>query len=200
MNMGRRRTAVLVVSLAATTMIVALVAFSGPIGGGDAGNSSFDQNLSDDNLSAPGVGGMSWMKIELTDLLTNDTFRISDFEGRKVLVESFALWCPSCLYEQRHMQKLKQRIGDEVVYVSLDTDPNEDRPQIMSHVDKWGFDWLFAIAPQELTEALIDEFGLGILDAAKAPVILVCEDQSARLLRTGTKSADDLQEELSEGC
>jgi thiol-disulfide isomerase/thioredoxin len=143
----------------------------------------------------------TWRDVTLTDIKTNLSFRISDFVGRKVLIESFALWCPSCLSEQRHLEKLKQELGDDIVIISLDTDINEERSQVFDHIQKWGFDWLFAISPKELTDALIDDFGLEILDAKRAPVILVCEDQSSSsLLRMGVKPVEDLKNEIDIGC
>jgi thiol-disulfide isomerase/thioredoxin len=142
----------------------------------------------------------AWLDIELRDVTTNQTFKLSDFEGRPVLLESFAVWCSTCLKQQRETKEFKDRTGDAVVHVSLDTDPNEDEDLIREHVDRHGFDWLYAVSPRELTEALIDEFGNGVVNAPGAPVILICEDQSVRFLRRGVKSADDLAAEIDEGC
>jgi hypothetical protein len=38
----------------------------------------------------------TWRTAELTDVLTGETFRINEFRGRPVLVETFAVWCPIC--------------------------------------------------------------------------------------------------------
>ena len=38
------------------------------------------------------AGTLSWVDIELTDVETGETFRVSDFAGEQVLVESFAVW------------------------------------------------------------------------------------------------------------
>lgn len=34
----------------------------------------------------------AWADIELTDVLTGETFRIADFHGNPVLVKTFAVW------------------------------------------------------------------------------------------------------------
>ena len=34
----------------------------------------------------------AWADIELTDVLTGETFRIADFRGKPVLVKTFAVW------------------------------------------------------------------------------------------------------------
>ncbi len=142
----------------------------------------------------------AWMDIELTDVATGQTFKISDFKGKPVLLESFAVWCPTCLRQQREIKKVREIAGDAIIHISLDTDPNEDAAKIREHLERNELDWYFVVAPIELTNALIDEFGLAVVNAPSAPVILICEDQSARLLRSGVKSADDLLAEVEKGC
>jgi len=141
-----------------------------------------------------------WMDIELSDAATGEKFKISDFKGTPILVESFAVWCPTCLRQQKEMQELKAREGDTIIHISLDTDPNEDETKIKEHVETHGLDWYFAVSPLELTKALMDEFGLKIVSAPSAPVLLICEDQSTRFLRSGVKSADELSSEIDKGC
>jgi cytochrome oxidase Cu insertion factor (SCO1/SenC/PrrC family) len=142
----------------------------------------------------------TWMNIELTDVATGQTFKLSDFKGKPVLLESFAVWCPTCLRQQKEMQKLLAGEGDAIIHVSLDTDPNEDEAKVKEHLERNGLDWYFAISPIELTEALIDDFGLSIVSAPSAPVVLICEDQSTRFLKDGVKSADTLLSEVEKGC
>ena len=90
--------------------------------------------------------------------------------------------------------------GDSIVHVSIDTDPNEDKSKVLDHLNRYGFDWYFAISPIEMTEALIDDFGIGIVNAPTAPVVLVCEDQSARFLPNGIKTPEELKAEVAKGC
>jgi len=142
----------------------------------------------------------TWMDIELSDAATGEKFKISDFKGTPILVESFAVWCPTCLRQQKEMQELKAREGDTIIHISLDTDPNEDETKVKEHVEAHGLDWYFAVSPLELTKALMDEFGLKIVSAPSAPVLLICEDQSTRFLRSGVKSADELLSEIDKGC
>jgi len=129
-----------------------------------------------------------------------ETFTINDFAGKKVLVESFAVWCPVCTKQQREIQKLHEEVGEAVISISLDTDPNEDIQTVLEAVQERGFTWRFAVSPPELTKALIDEFGSAVVNAPIAPVILVCEDQSTRLLGRGTKSVEELKAEIQRGC
>ncbi|WP_342304828.1 redoxin family protein [Methanolobus sp. ZRKC5] len=146
---------------------------------------------------------VDWRDTELTDIATGETFRISDFKGSPVMLESFAVWCPTCLKQQKEVQTFRLTEGNtsnNVVHISLDTDPNEDEEQVREYFENNGFDWYFAIAPPEMTRSMIDELGPQVVVAPSAPVVLICEDQSARLMARGVKSPEDLQEELDQGC
>jgi hypothetical protein len=141
-----------------------------------------------------------WRDIPLRDVVSGETFRISDFEGKPILLESFAVWCPTCTKQQRETRKLHRDIGNDVISISPDVDPNEEEELIREHASRNGFDWLYAVAPPELTKALIEEFGTAIVAAPSVPIVLICEDQRSRLLKRGVKKAEFLHEEIRRGC
>jgi thiol-disulfide isomerase/thioredoxin len=159
------------------------------------------QEAQAENSEATGVLSEvpSWMRFELTDVLTGQTFSFSGFLGKPILLESFAVWCPTCLKQQQEMDKLLESDGDTIIHISLDTDPNEDEEQVRAHAQRHGFEWYFAISPIALTQALIDEFGLTVVSAPRAPVILIETDGSSRLLKGGLKSAEFLAAEIGKG-
>jgi thiol-disulfide isomerase/thioredoxin len=142
----------------------------------------------------------AWMDIELRDVATGKSFKLSDFEGKPILLEAFAVWCPTCLQQQRQIKELKEREGEAIIHISIDTDPNEDETKVRQHIEANDLDWYFAVSPIELTNALIDQFGLTVVSAPTAPVVLICEDQSTRFLKRGVKSADTLLAEINQGC
>ena len=142
----------------------------------------------------------AWLDAELVDVRTGQRFKISDFKGKPILLESFAVWCPICTKQQKEIKKLHDELSDSFVSVSLDTDPNEDAAKVKEAVEERGFGWYFAVAPADTTRALIDQFGVSVVDAPAAPVVLICEDQSARLLKRGSKSVQDLKAEIAKGC
>lgn len=143
---------------------------------------------------------ISWQEYELTDIQTGNTFKINDFKGQVVLLESFAVWCPACIKQQNEIKKLHEETSDEVISISLDTDPNEDEDLVKEHTTKNDFNWRYAISPRDLTRELIDEFGIGIINAISVPIILICEDQSSKLLRSGLKTVDELKREIKKKC
>ncbi|PIO07358.1 hypothetical protein COU59_03365, partial [Candidatus Pacearchaeota archaeon CG10_big_fil_rev_8_21_14_0_10_34_12] len=58
-----------------------------------SGNLRQQEDLTNENKNQETV---SWMNTELKDIRTGETFKTSDFEGKPVLLESFAVWCPTC--------------------------------------------------------------------------------------------------------
>jgi len=91
-------------------------------------------------------------------------------------------------------------MNPDVTVVALDADANEDADQVVAHIEKNDFEGHFAVSPQELTDALVDDFGPGIISPPTSPVIIVSvEDGTARLLPRGLKSIADLEAEIEAG-
>ena len=45
-----------------------------------------------------------WKETELTDVLTGETYKSSDFRGQTIIDESIAVWCPKLT---SHQEKIK---------------------------------------------------------------------------------------------
>jgi len=138
-----------------------------------------------------------WQDSELKDVKTGNKFKISSFYSKPILVESFAVWCPKCKQQQDELKKLKQEIGDSVVLISLDTDSNEDENKVLDHINRYGYDWYYAVSPTQVTQDLIDEFGIGIVNAPSTPIILICPKLQTSKLPSGIKSVSELKAELA---
>lgn len=151
-------------------------------------------------LCNPAEKGQNWRDIEFQDVETGECLTISQFSGEKLFLESFAVWCPTCKQQQDRIQTLEQENPGLISSISFDTDFQEDVEQVIEHKNEHGYDWIFTLSPKELTESLIDEFGISVVNAPGAPVVLICEDQSARLLPRGLKSVEKLKEEIEAGC
>jgi thiol-disulfide isomerase/thioredoxin len=161
------------------------------------GCSSQIENIEkEDTIKEKDESFSNWKDIELKDIRTGKEFKISDFKGKPILLESFAVWCPTCKRQQDEIKKVHQKLGSSVISISLDTDPNEDENKVKEHIEKNNYDWYYAISPVELTQSLIEEFGVGVVSAPSVPIILINKDQSATLLKRGIKSSEDLELEL----
>lgn len=141
---------------------------------------------------------LNFQKIELKDVKTGQKFTINQFD-KPILLESFAVWCPLCLKQQKEIKKLHSdpEFKDKFISISLDTDPNEDEQKVLQHITENNFDWHFAVSPRELTESLINEFGNNIVNAPQAPVVLICNNE-VKQLKSGVKSIEELKDEINE--
>jgi len=136
----------------------------------------------------------AWADYELVDAVSGEVFRVADFAGQPILIESFAVWCSICLRQQREMKRLSELDGGAVIHISLDTDPNEDLDKVRDHALRHEFTWLYAVSPIEMTDALIADFGLTVVNAPRAPVVFINSEGEAELLPNGVKTAEELAE------
>ncbi len=178
-------------------LILAVVAAAGCVGQLPSGTGT-------DQPTGGEIGGESpqtapdYKEFELRDVSSGELFKLSDFEGKVVVLETFAVWCPLCLEQQRHIEQAEQQLAsDDVISVSLDIDPNEDEARVRGHLERNGFGWRFAVAPRELSRALSDAFGANVLNPPSTPVIIIDRNGDSHLLRYGIKSAADIVSEVS---
>jgi thiol-disulfide isomerase/thioredoxin len=169
-------------------MLIALFSFSGC--------SPQEISVKEDSFGNEVISSAEdWKNIPLKDIRTGETFTIGQFK-RPILLESFAVWCPTCTKQQNVIKDLHKELGDDVVSISLDTDPNEDEERVREHIKQNNFNWYYAVSPVSLTKKLIDEFGVGIVNAPSAPVVIICNGQDRKLGR-GVKSVEELKEALA---
>jgi thiol-disulfide isomerase/thioredoxin len=151
----------------------------------------------DVEVSEPTAEG-DWTSIQLVDVATGESFSVGHFE-KPTLIQSFAVWCPSCKKQQDEMKILFEEVGDNIAFVSLDTDPNENEGNIKEHIEQYDFNWYYAISPVPLTQELIEIFGVTVVNAPSGPMILVCNGEAV-FLESGTKEADTLKSHVEDKC
>ena len=159
----------------------------GPDGGSGSGGD--DESSMDDESG----GGTSWRTTELTDVRSGETFAVDGFE-QPVILQSFAVWCPKC---ERQSDALSD-VDDSVTVVGLNTDPNEDAGKVRQHAEDNGFDWRFAVAPTEMTESLVDEFGTTVTNAPSTPVIVACQGGGSTFMSGGINPPEEILDAASE--
>lgn len=71
-------------------------------------------------------------------------FSLSNFRGKYVILDFFAIWCTPCKIELAHLKGLKHQLGDEIVIISLDVDPEETEQQVKDYKRANGMDWIVA--------------------------------------------------------
>ena len=136
-----------------------------------------------------------WFNMELTDVQTGETFTMNDYAGKVVLLETMAMWCPTCLLQAGQVQKLHEVLGnpEDLISVSLDVDVNEDAADLKSYAVEYGLDWHIAVAPLLVARALGNLYTPQYLNPPLAPMMVIDRDGNVHHLEYGLKKVDTLQ-------
>ncbi len=148
--------------------------------------------------ATPTAGAPEWFSMQMIDARTNQPFTIQDFQGKVVLVEAMATWCPNCLAQEDQVKKLHTLLGNppDLISISLDTDLNEDTALLAKHVATEGFDWRFAVAPLLVDRALGNLYSAEYLNPPLAPMLLIDRQGKVYGLPYGVKSAEALKKTI----
>jgi thiol-disulfide isomerase/thioredoxin len=136
-----------------------------------------------------------WQDMELTDVVTGETFTINDYAGKVILLETMATWCPNCIRQQGQVRQLHENLGnpDDFISISLDVDLNEDEEILKEYVAEWGFDWHFAVSPLLVSRALGNLYTAQYLNPPLDPMMIIDRDGSIEHLPYGIKSVEELE-------
>lgn len=71
-------------------------------------------------------------------------FSLSDFRGKYVLIDFFAIWCKPCELSLPHLKELKHQLGTDIIIISIDIDVEETEQQVIDYKQVHGMDWIVA--------------------------------------------------------
>lgn len=136
-----------------------------------------------------------WFGISLTDVRTGKTFTMNDFKGKVVLVENLAMWCSNCKKQQIQVKALHSALGmnKDLVSIGLDIDSKEVASDLKTYTDTNGFDWIYAVAPVNVTRAIGNLYGNQFLNPPSTPILIIDRKGQVHPMPFGIKSADDLK-------
>ena len=67
-------------------------------------------------------------------------------EGRVVVLDLFATWCPPCQDQIEELKVIDAKFSDsEVVILSIDVDTSETKEQVRQFKEDYGAGWTFAM-------------------------------------------------------
>jgi thiol-disulfide isomerase/thioredoxin len=140
----------------------------------------------------------SLLAFELVDVRSGERFTLSELAADKpVLLETMAIWCTTCLSQQREVVRAHD-IAD-FHSVGIDVDPHERAPELAAYSEREGFDWRFAVADRELVGLLTDRFGFEVTNPPSTPTFIV-SGGTIRALEFGrVRSAEELVDEIAAG-
>jgi peroxiredoxin len=140
----------------------------------------------------------AWFSAALTNAATGDRFAIQDFKGKVVLVETMAIWCSTCLRQQKEVKSLHDQLGnrDDFVSVGIGIDLNESIAALKDYTAKNGFNWTYTIATPDVAREIGSLYGQQFLNPPSAPMFIIDRHGAVHPLPFGVKSAADLQKAL----
>lgn len=148
------------------------------------------EDMGGKEMAVPG-----FFEISLTDVNTGETFKISDYAGKVVLVENLAMWCPNCKKQQEQVKLLKNALGmdSDLITIGFAVDPNENAADLKKYINSNGFDWIYAVPPQEVLDEISRLYGANFLNPPSTPIFVIDRKGTVHPMPFGVKSADDLR-------
>ena len=149
-----------------------------------------------DGAAAPDAGPL--LAYELTDVRSGETFTLGELSAAQpVVLETMAIWCTTCLSQQREVVQAHELA--EFHSVGIDVDPNEDAAALAEYAEREGFDWRFVKADAELVKLLTDRYGFGVTNPPSTPTFVVADGQVRALEFGRVRSAEELVAEIGAG-
>jgi len=71
------------------------------------------------------------------ELLNDETVKLSDYQGKVILLNFWATWCGPCVSEMPDIQKISDTYPDEVVVLAINC--SESRDTVNSFIEKNGY-------------------------------------------------------------
>ncbi len=149
-----------------------------------------------DGAAVPDSGPL--LAYELTDVRNGETFTLGELSAAQpVVLEAMAIWCTTCLSQQREVVQAHELA--EFHSVGIDVDPNEDAADLAEYAERQGFDWRFVKADAELVKLLTDRYGFGVTNPPSTPTFVVADGQVRALEFGRVRSAEELVAEIGAG-
>jgi thiol-disulfide isomerase/thioredoxin len=148
------------------------------------------EKMMDDAAAQP-----AWFTASLTDVSAGEFFTLADLKGKVVLVEMMAIWCPTCLRQQREVAELKAMLGerDDLVTVTLDVDPNESPEDLKAYAAQHGFGGRYAVADSAVVREIATLYGDQFINPPSAPMLVIDRQGMAHPLPFRVKTAEALK-------
>lgn len=98
------------------------------------------------------VEEMTWAVMDTQTTLQGNINKLKDFQGKVVVLDFWATYCPPCIEEIPHLKELQKKYGKEnLEIVGLHVGGDDDRPRVPAFVQKLKIDYTLAVPEDELT-------------------------------------------------
>ena len=125
------------------------------------------------------------------DNINGEQVVLSEYRGEVVLLEFMATWCPVCREETTELLKLSQRYRNQVIIITISTDPNYDTVNwLNAYVEAHGISWSVCRDTQDVNQTYE-------IDAIPS-LVLIDQHQNISWRNTGWANSDTLSEQIAQ--
>jgi thiol-disulfide isomerase/thioredoxin len=97
------------------------------------------------------VAEMNWTTFE------GPVQKLKDFQGKVVILDFWATYCPPCIEEIPHLMELKEKYGNDLVLIGLHVGGEEDRPKVPEFVERLKINYPLATPEDSLTQYIFGQ-------------------------------------------
>lgn len=97
------------------------------------------------------VGDMSWTGFDGT------VQKVKDLQGKVVILDFWATYCPPCIEEIPHLMELKSRYADDLAVIGLHVGGEEDQPKVPEFVERLKITYPLAYPEDMLTSYIFGQ-------------------------------------------
>ncbi len=123
-----------------------------PVSVGNKPVSIIDRDLKDaPTRPLKPVAEMNWSTFDGT------VQKLKDYQGKVVILDFWATYCPPCIEEIPHLMELKNTYGDDLVLIGLHVGGEEDRPKVPEFVERLKISYPLATPEDALTSFIFGQ-------------------------------------------
>jgi thiol-disulfide isomerase/thioredoxin len=135
------------------------------------------------------VEEMTWAEFDGKTNLDGNAKKLKDFQGKVVILDFWATYCPPCIEEIPHLKELQKKYGREnLEIIGLHVGGEDDRPKVPAFVQRLKIDYTLATPENELTR-----FVFGSTDSIPQTAIF---DRKGKLVKKITGFDAEIKREL----
>lgn len=138
----------------------------------------------------------TWATTPLVDAVSGNTFKIADFAGKNIYVETFATWCGNCKKQLEQVQSVASKMNEDVFIALSIEGASVNNDALKAYAEKHGFTFMVALATPEVLESLVMDFGNSITNPPSTPHFYISSTGEVSDLMTGIERADDIAAHL----
>jgi len=156
-------------------------------GGQDSATSGVSQKteLRSTEVSGNFVKGQKVPDATFTDFEGN-LHMLSDFEGRAVVLDFWAAWCPFCVAEMPLLQAAQDKYADDLVMIGVHRTDTEKKERGLEFAKERGVTYLLLSDDGSLYRAA-GGFGMPV-------AVFIDKDGVVQEIKSGPKTAEEIEE------